>query len=127
MVLRSACRQLGRRREAVLVVAARCVSVRSLVGRSFRELDRLTAIGPVVYWRMVKLSGEGTELGGLWGGGGTRTRAEIGEDACCAGAVEVWWCGEEGGSIISGGDRGWQVPVGVVNYEGGDVDTVSRT
>ena len=63
---------------------------------SFRELRQLTAIGPVVYWWMVKLSGEGTELGGL-GGGGTGTRAEMGEDAWSAGTVEVWWCGGENG------------------------------
>lgn len=46
---------------------------------------------------MVKLSGEGTELGGRGGGGGTRTRAEMGEDAWCAGTVEVWWCSENWG------------------------------
>lgn len=97
MALRWACRQLGRRREAVLVVAARCVSVRSLVGGASESFANSQ---PSVRWCTGGWSNflgkvRSSEVGG--GGGGTRTRAEMGEDAWCAGTVEVWWCSENWG------------------------------
>lgn len=120
MALRWACRQLGRRREAVLVVAARCVSVRSLVGGASESFANSQ---PSVRWctggwsnflgkvRSSEVGGGEVEQerGRRW----VKTRGAL-VPSRCGGVARIG-----GGSIISGGDRRWQAPVvGVDNYEG---------